>query len=183
MGRRILADGSRVLADGSELLADGAVLLADGHMLLADGSVLLGDGAELLADGAVFLGDGVTLLADGAVFLSDGSPLLADGATFAWAWELSEPTPQSAAETGNAPGPHSLNASVILDGPDQGRVFLEWKAPNTGDILEYRIFRAPGNPVTTDPANEIENSGGQVHVVRGPPSQARHLHRERSAER
>ena len=133
-----------ILADGSEFLADGAVLLADGHMLLADGSVFLGDGAEFLADGAVFLGDGVTLLADGAVFLSDGSPLLADGATFAWAWEVSEPTPQSAADTGNIPGPNSLNANVILDGSAPGGR-LDWKAPNTGDVLEYRVYRAAGS--------------------------------------
>jgi hypothetical protein len=168
-GSRILADGSRILADGSELLADGAVLLADGHMLLADGSVFLADGAEFLADGAVFLGDGVTLLADGAVFLGDGSPLLADGATFAWALDVSEPTPQSAAQTGNTPGPNSLTATVITDvGPTFHRIALDWNAPNTGDVFEYRVYRAPGATVPLQNAVQIANSpvpGSMTSVV------------------
>ncbi len=113
-GSRVFNDGSELLADGAELLADGATLLSDGSELLADGSVFLGDGVEFLADGSVLLGDGVELLADGAVFLSDGSPLLADGVQ-AWAWTINEPTPKSAAETGNTPGPTSLTATVITD--------------------------------------------------------------------
>ena len=160
-GSRILADGSRILADGVALLADGAVPLADGHKLLADGSVFLGDGAVFLSDGAVFLGDGVTLLADGAVFLGDGSPLLADGATFAWAWDANEPTPQSAAQTGNTPGPNTLTARVITDaGPNFHRIALGWKAPNTGDVALYRIYRAPGNAVT--PQNGVQIAGSPV---------------------
>ena len=160
-GSKILADGSELLADGSELLADGAVLLSDGHVLLADGSVLLGDGAELLADGAVLLGDGVTLLADGSVLLGDGSPLLADGAVFAWALNLAEPTPQSAAESGNTPGPHSLTASVITDpGPTFQRVALTWAPPNTGEVLEYRIYRGTGTVVT--PGNQVEITSSHV---------------------
>jgi hypothetical protein len=155
-GSRILADGSQILADGSALLADGAVLLSDGHVLLADGSVFLSDGAELLADGAVFLGDGVTLLADGAVLLGDGSPLLADGAIFAWALDLSEPTPETAALTGNTPGPNTLTATLITEpGPTFHRVRLDWKAPVTGDVFQYRIYRAPGDSVTAGPATEI----------------------------
>jgi hypothetical protein len=156
-GSELLADGSHILADGSELLADGAVLLGDGHVLLADGSVFLGDGAELLADGAVFLGDGVTLLADGAVFLGDGSPLLADGALFAWALDVSEPTPVSAALSGNTPGPSSLTANVITDaGPNFHRIALDWKAPNTGDVFQTRVFRAQGDIIT--PENEAQIS-------------------------
>jgi hypothetical protein len=158
-GSQILADGSQILADGSALLADGAVLLSDGHVLLADGSVFLSDGAELLADGAVFLGDGVTLLADGAVFLGDGSPLLADGAMFAWAWDVNEPTPQSAAQTGNTPGPNSLTATQITEaGPGFHRVRLEWKAPTTGDVFQYRVYRAPGDTVAAGPETEISVS-------------------------
>jgi hypothetical protein len=153
-GSRILADGSRILADGSPLLADGAVLLGDGHMLLADGSVFLGDGAQFLGDGAVFLGDGVTLLADGAVFLGDGSPLLADGARFSWALHVAEPTPKSAALTGNTPGPTELTATVINDpGPTYHRIALSWKAPSVGDVLQYRIYRAQGDALT--PENEM----------------------------
>jgi hypothetical protein len=155
-GSRILADGSHILADGSELLADGAVLLSDGHVLLADGSVFLSDGAELLADGAVFLGDGVTLLADGAVFLGDGSPLLADGAIFAWALDLSEPTPETAALTGNTPGPNTLTATLITEpGPTFHRVRLDWQAPVTGDVALYRIYRAAGDSVSAGPDTEI----------------------------
>jgi hypothetical protein len=156
-GSRILADGSQFLADGSELLADGAVLLSDGSALLADGSVFLSDGAELLADGAVLLGDGVQLLADGAVFLSDGSPLLADGNNLAWAWNINEPTPQSAAETGNIPGPHSLTATQIIDtgSADYHRVRLDWEAPALGDVVRYEVYRDEGESVTTDFVNLI----------------------------
>jgi hypothetical protein len=168
-GSKILADGSHILADGSELLADGAVLLSDGSALLADGSVFLSDGAELLADGAVFLGDGVQLLADGAVFLSDGSPLLADGANLAWAWIINEPTPHSAAETGNTPGPHSLTASVIMDqGPNFHRIALDWEAPALGDVAVYRVYRAAGDSVTVTDENEIVASpvnGSMTDVI------------------
>ena len=160
-GSKILADGSELLADGSALLADGAVVLSDGHVLLSDGSVLLGDGAELLADGAVLLGDGVELLADGSVLLGDGSPLLADGAAFAWALNLAEPTPESAAESRNTPGPHSLTASVITSpGPTLHRVALNWSPPNTGDVLEYRIYRGVGAVVT--PGNQVEITSSHV---------------------
>jgi hypothetical protein len=168
-GSQMLADGSVFLSDGAELLADGAVLLSDGSALLADGSVFLSDGAELLADGAVLLGDGVQLLADGAVLLSDGSPLLADGNTLAWTWNVNEPTPQSAAETGNTPGPHSLNASVIVTpGPTFHRIALDWQPPALGDVATYRIYRAAGASVTTDPVNEISISpiaGSMTSVV------------------
>ena len=184
-GSRLLADGSRLLADGSDPLAgDGSRLLADGSRLLADGSVLLADGSVFLADGATFspdgsvpLGDGVRFLADGSPLLADGSRLLADGATFSW--DIEEPTPKSAAESGTTPGPHSLTACVIggtgvdacVSGPSAPvhRNLLDWEAPTLGNLNPtdaYKAYRAwhgteveltAGSPVPSSQTAGVDN--------------------------
>jgi hypothetical protein len=164
-GSRLLADGSRLLADGSRFLADGARLLSDGSVLLADGSVFLADGTPFLADGSVLLADGVKLLSDGAPLLADGSPLLADGDTLAW--EFSEPTLQTAIESGNIPGPTALTACVIGGSgvsacvPGDGvpseplhRVWLTWKAPHAGNVAHYLLYRVVGDTIV--PGSEGE---------------------------
>ena len=161
-GVQLLSDGSVLLADGSPLLADGARPLTDGSVFLADGSVFLADGSVFLADGSVLLADGVQLLSDGSVFLADGSPLLADGVKIAW--HFAEPTPQVAAESGTIPGPNSLTACVIggtgesacSPGPPSNppseplhRVWLDWEAPNTGDVDHYLVYRVEGDTITS----------------------------------